>query len=329
MNPPLIQRIAETPNLMSAYRKARLGKSTKPDQQAYSRSLRDNLRVLQSEIRSMTWMPGPLREFTIYEPKERLIAAAPFRDRVMHHALMNILEPILEKRQISHSYACRKGKGNHACVKQAYNNQRHYPWVLKMDIRKYFPSIDLGILKSQLRKIIWDPSVLVLLDRILDAHGVHQKNLPIGNLTSQHLANLYLSHLDHFVLQHLRPKAYVRYMDDFVLWGESQAQVKDWHLQIPQWLERELSLSVKTQATECVPVIRGISFLGYQIYPAQIRLNQRSCLRLRSYARSWAWQIREGVESVNLSRQMDSVVGWISQAHSFHFREGVLLKHCS
>lgn len=162
---------------------------------------------------------GHYHQFTIYDPKVRVISAAPFCERVMHHAIMNVLEPVFENHLMFHSYACRKGKGIQAAILYAFSCSKAHHWFLKLDIRKFFDSISHQILKNQLRRLFKDTRLLFLLDSLIDSYQTSPATgLPIGNLTSQFFANHYLFAMDHYILEKLRPRAYVRYMDDFVLW---------------------------------------------------------------------------------------------------------------
>jgi retron-type reverse transcriptase len=155
-------------NLHSAYRKARKGKQSKPGVAEFTLNLESELLSLQQDLIDFSYQPGTYRLFTIYERKKRQIAAAPFRDRVVHHALMNVIEPAIDRRFIFDSYACRQGKGVHAAVNRYQLWSKKYPYVLKMDIQQYFPSIDHLILKEKLRHYLKDKFVLDLFDRIID-----------------------------------------------------------------------------------------------------------------------------------------------------------------
>ncbi|MGK0189866.1 MAG: RNA-directed DNA polymerase [Verrucomicrobiales bacterium] len=189
---------------------------------------------MRTGLASGVYQPSPYRYFHIYEPKKRRVAAAPFRDRVVHHAVVRVLEPRFEKRFIEDSFACRSGKGTHAAMYRASAFARKFPYVLKCDIRKYFPSIDHEPLMHQVARVIGDRRVLDLIQRIVDSHfdsvvrewpdaddqfavREQRQGLPIGNLTSQFLANVYLDGFDHFVKQDLRVRCYFRYVDDFVI----------------------------------------------------------------------------------------------------------------
>ncbi len=207
-------------NLLLAARKAQRGKRRREVTQRFNFHLESNLLRLQRELESGCYQPGPFHTHWIYHPKPRLISAAPYRDRVIHHALMNVLEPILERHFHPHSYACRKGKGTHAAADHLQKMMRHCPYAMVCDIRKFFPSIDHEILKSLFRKRIKDQQLLGLMDQIVDHSNDQEpvyelfpgddlftplerrKGLPIGNLTSQWFANWYLSGLDHIVSSH-------------------------------------------------------------------------------------------------------------------------------
>ncbi|MGH7231920.1 MAG: reverse transcriptase domain-containing protein, partial [Nitrospiraceae bacterium] len=227
-------RLVSFENLLTAYRKARRGKGGSLSIAEFGLNLERELLLLQHELQNGTYRPGDYRLFTIYERKPRVIAAAPFRDRVVHHAVMNCLEPPLDRTFIADSYACRRGKGVHAAVDRYQAWAQTYRYVLKMDVRQYFPSMDHAILKSKLQGRIKDPLALDLLDRIIDGSPrgdsevcyipgddlftpfERRVGIPIGNLTSQFFANLYLDDLDHFIKQVLRVRPYLRYVDDMV-----------------------------------------------------------------------------------------------------------------
>jgi retron-type reverse transcriptase len=206
-------------NLHLAFKKAARGKRSRADVAGFEFDLERELLELQSELETQSYKPGQYFNFRIHDPKPRLISAAPFRDRVVHHALCNIIEPIFERRFVYDSYACRVGKGTHAALDRAQHFARRYPYVLKCDLEHFFPSMDHQILKAQLARLIADPPTLALAGKILDSGaGIHAddyepryfpddnllaanrpRGLPIGNLTSQFWANVYLDPLDHFV----------------------------------------------------------------------------------------------------------------------------------
>jgi hypothetical protein len=231
----LYEQIIEVDNLMQAWRQARRGKRYTVTAAAFETNLDVELLAMQRTLRDESYQPGPYRSFTVHEPKRRKISAAPFRDRVVHHALCNILVPIYEQSFISDSYANRVGKGTHAALDRCTYFMRRYPYVLQCDVQQCFPAIDHHILKQTLTKKIACPATLRLCAKIIDSGaGVltaeydmryfpgdnlfaadRPRGLPIGNLTSQFWANVYLDRLDQFVKHTLRCPAYVRLRVDF------------------------------------------------------------------------------------------------------------------
>jgi len=221
-------RLVAFENLWFAWRRARRGKSRSQGTALFELELEHNLVELQRELTQGTWTPGPFRLFTIYERKARLIAAAPFRDRVVHHAVMGVIEPQLDARFISDSYACRRGKGTHRAVARYQEWARRYRYAMKLDVRRYFPSIDRLLLRDALARRIKDRRVLALLEQIIDSGPEYRERpapfpgddlltplerplgIPIGNLTSQFFANLYLDDFDHWIKEVLRCPAYLR-----------------------------------------------------------------------------------------------------------------------
>lgn len=210
---------------------------------------------------------------------------ADFRDRVVHHAVIDRLEPILDRRLIATSFACRRGKGNHAALRCARDLVRRHRYYLKLDVRKCFESLDHDVVLDTLGRIVKDRRVLRLLEvivRATPAEGRTGVGLPIGNLTSQWLANLVLGRLDHFVKGPLRVPGYVRYMDDFVLFDGDKSALRGHYGEVAAFLGSTLRLELKARATRLAPVHEGLSFLGWRIYPGTIRLasaNRRRAIR--------------------------------------------------
>ncbi|MBI5637003.1 MAG: RNA-directed DNA polymerase [Nitrospinae bacterium] len=236
----LFEEIVSFRSLLEASRRARRGKRFANPVARFEYNLENELLRLKHDLESMQYRPGPYFEFTIYEPKPRTISAAPFRDRVAQHALCAVIEPIFDRTHIFDSYACRKGKGTHRAVARFTEYARKYPYVLKLDMRKYFPSIDHALLKAAIRRKIKCPKTLWLIDLIIDTSnaqdeaGFHfpgdtlftpferRRGIPIGNLASQLFANIYLSVIDHFIKSRFPGSGYIRYMDDMALFGESK-----------------------------------------------------------------------------------------------------------
>lgn len=273
-------------NIELAYYKASKRKKLTKAVLLFRRNSSISLSVLQQELLDGSFIMDNYKTFYISEPKLRLISAASFRDRIVHHAIMNVLEPVFEKQMIYHTYACRKEKGMHRAVLYAFRKSKSSPYFLKLDVRKYFDSINHDILKNQLFRIIKDKKVLCLLYGIIDSYhtvqsctGTSAKGLPIGNLTSQYFANLYLSSLDHFILEKLKPLGYVRYMDDFVLWAASKSELTVMHEAIIQFVKINLDLTLKPAVINTTYI--GVPFLGYRASSSGIFLLQKTRRRIK------------------------------------------------
>ena len=321
----LMDAIADPGNLRLAVWKAAKSKRAKADCRAFLENLNENLAKLRDELLSGSVVIGEYHSFTIHDPKERTICAASFRERVLHHAVMNVCEPVLERAAIYHSYACRKGMGAQAAVRRAGSNARQSGWFLKMDIRKYFDSIDHGVLRGLLARKFKDAGVLDLFDRILASYETAPgRGLPIGNLTSQHFANFYLAPLDRFVKERLQRRCYVRYMDDFVVWGETAAELREVLRQVEDFLTAELKLELKSNVmlnrTE-----RGMDFLGYRIFPDDLRLARRSKRRFASKFRAYEREHEEGVwTELELQQRMTALIAFTLPCRSRGFRRNVM-----
>jgi retron-type reverse transcriptase len=280
-------------NLYVAYKKAYRG--TKSYQTyAFAFNVDRELLLLQSELAGGTYEPGNYNYFTIKEPKERIISVAPFRDRVVHHALVNIIEPIYEKRFIYDSYATRKEKGTHKAIARAQYFLRKDRRYLKMDVRKYFDSIDHEVLKTIIRKKIKDTYILNLCGKIISKGGSGLKGLPIGNLTSQFFANVYLDVFDHYIKDELKIRGYVRYMDDFCIFDTSKEMLKLLRDKIKIFLNEKLRLEVKESATLINSALHGLPFLGVRIFPGRIRLIRENFRRSYTKLMANEWKYQNG-----------------------------------
>ena len=269
--------------------------------------LEDNLIRIQVELASETYHPGFYVNFTIHEPKRRLISAAPFRDRVVHHALCNVIEPAFERSFIAHTYANRVGKGTHHALDTCQRWLQQYGYVLQCDVRQFFPSIDHGILQRTLNRRIQDGAIRRLIALILaSGHGVldeeyemvyfagddlfaanRARGLPIGNLTSQFWANCYMNEFDHFVNRELGCPAYLRYVDDFLLFAHDKRTLWRWRQAIIERLAG-LRLTLHESKAQVRPVAEGVRFLGFVVYPAHRRLLRRKGLAYRCrFTESW------------------------------------------
>jgi RNA-directed DNA polymerase len=329
----LFPTIASFANLHLAWRKAARGKRGQPGVASFELNLEGALLRLQEDLLAGRYRPGPYRSFTIRDPKHRLISAAPFRDRVVHHALCNVIEPLFERTFIGDSYANRIGKGTHAALVRAQRWARHYPYVLQCDLRQFFPSVDHAILQAIIRRKIADPLVLGLVEMIvaggagvLDAEydmvyfpgddlfaAMRPRGLPIGNLTSQFWANVYLNELDQFVKRELRCHAYLRYVDDFLLFADNKRTLWQWKAAITGKLA-ELRLALHERESTVYPTSAGIPFLGFRVYPDHRLLKRRNALAFQRRLRRWGRALGRG--EMPIADLHPRVRGWV--AHAAH-----------
>jgi retron-type reverse transcriptase len=289
----LYPQICAWENLEMAYRKARKGKRKHQSVADFEYNWEGQLLRLQEELCSQTYRPGPYYSFYIHEPKRRLISAAPFKDRVAHHALCNVIEPIFERSFIFDSYANRVGKGTHQALDRCTYFARRYAYVLQCDIVQHFPAIDHQVLRETLTRKLACPGTMRLIDKVL-ASGVgvlseeyqmvyfpgddllaatRPRGLPIGNLTSQFWSNCYLSPLDHFIKRELKCPAFLRYVDDFLLFADDKATLRRWRSEIIAYLTT-LRLTLHERRAQPRPVTEGIPFLGFVVYPTHRRLKR-------------------------------------------------------
>lgn len=272
----LYRLIHEPENLRRAFLRAARGKSDRPEVILYRRSLDDNLARLRSQLLAEQVAVGDYHFFWIKDPKPRHICAASFAERVLHHAVTNVCEPYFEAYAIFDSYACRREKGLHKAVVRCQQFARRQGWYLKLDIKKYFDSIDQARLTNILAQRFKDRPLFDLFAEIIGSYQtLPGKGLPIGNLLSQHWANLYLGLMDHWLKDDCGVKGYLRYMDDFVLFAESRQELKVRLREIEDFLAKKLALELKEnrQLNRCA---LGIPFLGFRIFPDRIRLAPRS-----------------------------------------------------
>ena len=321
----LFDDIAAWDNLRLAWYNASRGKRSKASVLLYRTNLEWELSRLHETLTNGDYRGiGRYRFFTIYEPKERLICAAPFSDRVLHHAIINILEPYFESFQIFDSYACRQGKGTDAALKRALHFARRYNYFVKLDARRYFDTIDHDILKRLLRRRFKDRKVLSVLCAIIDTyHTQPGKGVPIGNLTSQYFANHYLAVLDHYAKERLRVPAWIRYMDDMLLFDNYRERVQEAAVAVDSFCGRNLELALKPLVVG--PVAKGVPFLGFLIKPKGIYLSRkkhrRSARRFVEYARRFhtgEWNDSELVD------HLLPVCAHLSIARSRCFRNNIL-----
>jgi RNA-directed DNA polymerase len=320
----LIEKIADIENLQSAYYKAQKGKAEKIEVFEYGKGLQDNLQNLQYQILSGNVEAGNYRYFTIYDPKKRIICAAPFGQRVLHHALMNVCHPFFEKAQIFDSYASRPEKGTYAALERAKSFNRRYKWFLKLDYRKYFDSLDHTIIKKQLNRLFKDMGLLKIFESIIDSYCVIQnKGVPIGNLTSQYLANHYLAQADHYVKEKLKIRAYVRYMDDMVLWHDNKKILIKAGKSLKIYSENELKLTLKPFCLN--QNSHGLPFLGYLLYPDNTRLAYRSRTRFIRKLRIYENNLTSGTwTQKEYQNHVLPLIAFTKYAHAKELRKKIM-----
>ena len=334
----LQERLCDWENLRLAYQNASRGKRGRGATAEFESLLADNLLELEEQLRGQTYQPGAYSSFYIHEPKKRLISAAPFRDRVVHHALCNVTTPYFEELFIADSYANRVGKGTHLAIDRCQRHARKYKYVLQCDVAQFFPSIDHDVLRMTLQRMLPDESVLWLVERILaSGQGVlaeeyemiyfrgddllalnRPRGLPIGNLTSQWWANCYLNPFDHFVRRELGCAAYLRYVDDFLLFGDDKKQLMRWRNAIIERLNR-FRLTLHVESAYPHPITEGIPFLGFRVFPDRRRVKQRKGFAYRR-------KLRHLLHAADRHTLRASVQGWINHvryADTLHLRQSI------
>ena len=301
---------------------------------------------LQDELSAHTYQPGAYRTFEIFEPKRRMISAAPFRDRVVHHALCNVIEPVFERTFIHDSYACRKGKGTHAAIDRFQCFSNRFRYVLKCDLRKFFPTIDHEVLKGVIRRKIKDIEVLRLIDVLIDHSNVQEpvdgffpgddlltslerrRGLPIGNQTSQFFANVLMNPFDHFVNEQLGRHGYVRYVDDFAIFGNDVKQLSQIRDRCRRFLE---GLRLRLHPNKCVisRTTQGTTFLWFRVFPKHRRLPARHLIMMRRRLRQMQNRFQTGsIDLVSIRRRIVSWIGHARHANTDRLRAAMLGDAC-
>jgi retron-type reverse transcriptase len=328
-------------NLLDSALRAAHGKKNRPDVARFLFQLEPNVCQLQRELEAGVYTPGGYRSFWIHDPKPRLISAAPFRDRVVHHALTRVLETVFEPRFTANSFASRKGFGQHKALSKARAAVGRYRYVLKCDIRKYFPSIDHQILKDLLARAIKCKRTLDLAARIIDGSNQqeevlawfpgdtlftpleHRRGLPIGNQTSQFFANVYLNALDHFVVRELRPALYLRYVDDFVLFGDDKAALAEMRREAENLLA-QLRLNLNGGKSRVYCCADGLSFLGWRLFPGNARLRRRNVVNIRRRLRAISNSFHAGrMDFLSVEQRITAWLGHAAFGDTWRLRQSL------
>ncbi|RCJ18469.1 RNA-dependent DNA polymerase [Nostoc minutum NIES-26] len=327
----LYPEIIDFENILIASRQAQRGKRFRDNVLDFNYNLETELIRLQKQLTDKTYQPGAYRTFHLINPKSRLISAAPYRDRVVHHALCNIIVPIFERTFIDNSYANRLGFGTHRALKKFTTFARKSRYVLQCDIKKYFPSIDHITLKQLIRRKIKCSDTLWLIETIINNSNeqeividyfpgdnllvpvTRKKGLPIGNLTSQFFANIYLNGFDHFIKEQLKISKYVRYVDDFALFSDDKELLADARLKIEAYLG-ELRLKIHPVKSQLFETRIGATFLGFRVFSDRIRVRNTNLHHARRRLKRLQIDYAQG--RLELKQVTQSIKSWV--AHLEH-----------
>lgn len=321
----LYKKLTAAGNIHLAWQEARRGKSAKPSVRRFEEDTETNLARIRESLVSKTFQPSPYKTKMIYEPKKRMIYILPFDpDRIVHHALMQVVEPIWTGLFISDSYACIRGRGLHAGSRRTMEFVRRNKYCLKMDISKFYPSVDHAILEDIVRRKIKCPDTLELFHKIIYS-APDGKNVPIGNYTSQWMGNLYLNELDMFVKHHCRIHDYLRYCDDFCLFHDDKALLGRLAREIEAFLADRLALTLSK--CDLFPVSRGVDFLGYRHFPGYVLLRKSTSIRIRRRLSALPGLLATGRITLDRFRgAVASISGWLKWANAHNFRLAVEFK---
>ncbi len=283
----LFEKITAFENLHQSFKKAYKGSGRTYDACKFCFNLEKELPELKKELENGTYQPARYRFFRISDPKERVISVAQFRDRVVHHALVSVLENIFDRCFIYDSYATRKEKGTHRAVERSQEFLKKNRYYLKTDVEKYFDSIDHDILLNIISRKIKDEKVIKLTEKIIRNNDISKgvadgKGLPVGNLTSQFFANVYLNPLDHFIKDESGIKYYIRYMDDMAVFSDSRDILKNILKNMENFLIQHLNLKLKPEATYLNNRLHGLPFLGLRIFPNLKRIKKENLKRIKN-----------------------------------------------
>jgi retron-type reverse transcriptase len=328
-------------NLLNAAHQAQRGKRFRGNVLKFNYNLEQELFHLQAELQSKTYLPGDYRTFQIFEPKPRMISAAPYRDRVVHHALCNVIVPIFERTFINDSYANRVGFGSHRALRRFTEFARSSRYILQADIQKYFPSIDHEILKSFIHRKIKCPDTLWLINTLIDSSNPQEPvinyfpgdnlliplerrhGLPIGNLTSQFFANVYLNSFDHFVKEQIKAAKYIRYVDDFALFSDDKAFLENARVEIENYLAG-LRVKIHPVKSQLFETKHGANFVGFRILSDRIRVRNDSLRQTGQRLRQMFCDYNTGkIGNQEVSQSIQSWVAHLKHGDTWHLRQQI------
>jgi len=321
----LFEKIVDPENIELAYQKARKGKNWQESVQRVENNKKEKLAALRQQLLDGSFTTSKYTVKIIHEPKEREIFILPFYpDRIMQHAIMNIVAPIWDGLFIFDSYACRKGKGQHAGSKRCMQFTRRNAWVCQFDISKFYPSIPHDRLIEVIWRKIKDKRVLALFRDIIDSIG-GDRNVPIGNYTSQWFGNLYMNELDQYVKHRLHVRDYIRYCDDFLIFGNDKEELKRQADKVEAFVSERLQLRLSKKSL--YPTAHGIDFLGYRHFPdGKILVRKETAKRIRKRLKGIPWALRHGkITKEQAIGKLASANGWLQHANAHHLRMAIRL----
>jgi RNA-directed DNA polymerase len=321
-----LKEVASYPNLALAAHKAARGKHQRREVRSFFQRFDENVNRIGNDILNRKVPDGRMKLFYIFDPKKRRIQAACFKDRVLHHALMNFAGPVLDRALVPSSFACRPKKGIHRAVAHVQAKIRKYPWYVKIDIEHYFDTIDHGLLLKLISRRFKGRGFIALIDRILkNYHTAPGKGLPIGSLTSQHFANYYLDGLDRHIMEALGALAHVRYMDDIVLWCPDRQSAKKILADVTEYVQDIRLLRIKPASVQINQSKRGITFCGFRILPGTVRMGIRRKRRYGALRRKWELIYLNGlIDAIRLQQGYSAVHAMTLHADSLKWRRNHL-----
>ncbi|MBL7147776.1 MAG: helix-turn-helix domain-containing protein [Nanoarchaeota archaeon] len=321
-------------NLKIAFEKARKRKTKKQYVSEFEGNLRNNLIKLHEELVSQTYKPQPLKTFILRDPKTRKISKSHFKDRVIHHALCNIIEPIFDKTFIYDSYANRRTKGTHKAIqrfdyfkRKASKNNTKTCFVLKADIKHYFETVNHNILVNIIKRKIKDKKVIELIKTILSNYNtkIKSKGMPLGNLTSQFFANIYLNELDQFVKHKLKAKYYIRYVDDFVILSSSKDILESYKEKITKFLIKNLDLELHPDKSKIKYLYHGIDFLGFRVFYYHKLITKKNNRKFNRKYKTLKQSHKKG--KINREKIIEKLEGWlayISYGNTYKYKRNLI-----
>ena len=343
----LYKKLCSTESLVSAYTKAKRGKAKKQAFIEFDKNAEQNLKQLQEELINMTYNTRSLKRFIVRDPKTRTIHASAFRDRIVHHMLVNILEPIFERIFIYDSYASRRDKGTHLAIerfdafkrkisrngrlvrqKSGGSKNQVQGYVLKSDISRYFDNVDHKTLLNIIKRKVKDGKIIWLVQKVLNNFDipVKGKGMPLGNYTSQFFANVYLNDLDYFVKHELKAKYYIRYVDDMVILHRSKKRLEYFKKKIINFLEG-MKLELHPNKSEIISLQKGITFLGYRIfYKHKILRKRNRKYFLKKFDKYLNLYNEEVISDEQLIAKLQGWFGYAQWANTYLLRKRLIEK---